>query len=153
MQLQSMGNPEFQRKWYLKFMRNFSQNCHHHFIRTRWHSDRGVKECALWLQRMVIFILQSSCTSIWFLIKSNFLLLDHFRFKIVYRLYYCHTGADYPISKLKLPKVNRPYWVPTSIGFGSLLYLTHWCFGEVSLLTRWTVKSYPDTGPSPYPWG
>ncbi|CAG2203902.1 PGAP2-interacting protein [Mytilus edulis] len=48
---------------------------------------------------------------------------------------------------------DRPYWLPTAIGFGSLLYLTHWCFGESSLVLRWVVKGYPDHGPAPYPWG
>ncbi|KAK0043047.1 PGAP2-interacting protein [Biomphalaria pfeifferi] len=43
--------------------------------------------------------------------------------------------------------------VACGIGLGSILYLTHMCLGEASLITRWTVKSYPDTGPLPLPWG
>ncbi|CAC5360999.1 unnamed protein product [Mytilus coruscus] len=64
------------------------------------------------------------------------------------------SGAD--ISEVKespSKTIDRPYWLPTAIGFGSLLYLTHWCFGESSLVLRWVVKGYPDHGPAPYPWG
>lgn len=50
-------------------------------------------------------------------------------------------------------QVARPPWFTTAIGFGSLLYLMNWVFGEVSLITRWTVRPYPFTGPQPYPWG
>ncbi|RUS85556.1 hypothetical protein EGW08_006699, partial [Elysia chlorotica] len=45
------------------------------------------------------------------------------------------------------------HWLPSGLGAGSLLYLTHMCFGEASLLTRWTVKGYPSVGPVPLPWG
>ncbi|KAK7500534.1 hypothetical protein BaRGS_00008109 [Batillaria attramentaria] len=44
-------------------------------------------------------------------------------------------------------------WVKAGAGLGSLLFLTHWCFGEVSVITRWVVAGYPDTGPQPSVWG
>lgn len=65
----------------------------------------------------------------------------------------CVSGADIVDSKLEQTCVDRPYWFPTALGFGSLLYLTQWCFGEVSLITRWTVQGYPSHGPLPNPWG
>ncbi|KAH9513982.1 Protein cwh43 [Bulinus truncatus] len=43
--------------------------------------------------------------------------------------------------------------VISGVGLGSILYLTHMCLGEASLITRWTVKGYPETGPVPLPWG
>ncbi|XP_062598080.1 PGAP2-interacting protein-like [Saccostrea cucullata] len=62
------------------------------------------------------------------------------------------SGADIVNNKEK-ERPEQPYWLPTAFGFGSLIYLTHWCFGEVSLITRWVVTGYPDHGPMPYPWG
>ncbi|KAL4230433.1 Protein cwh43 [Mactra antiquata] len=49
--------------------------------------------------------------------------------------------------------IHRPSSICTGLGFGSLLFLINWVFGEVSLITRWTVRAYPDNGPEPYPWG
>ncbi|KAK3732782.1 hypothetical protein RRG08_041092 [Elysia crispata] len=48
---------------------------------------------------------------------------------------------------------RRAHWLPCGLGLGSLFYLTQMCFGEASLITRWTVKGFPDTGPVPLPWG
>ncbi|ESO05364.1 hypothetical protein HELRODRAFT_111285 [Helobdella robusta] len=44
-------------------------------------------------------------------------------------------------------------WWKIGVGLGSLLYATQLICGEVSVITRWTVKGYPNTGPMPYPWG
>jgi len=44
-------------------------------------------------------------------------------------------------------------WVVVGCGFGSLLYSTQAVFGDVSVLSRWVVSGYPDTGPAPHPWG
>ncbi|XP_060085911.1 PGAP2-interacting protein-like [Ylistrum balloti] len=64
------------------------------------------------------------------------------------------SGADIVDHKVgEQTFIDRPRWFTTALGFGSLLYLTHWCFGEVSLITRWTVRGYPSHGPLPNPWG
>lgn len=59
-----------------------------------------------------------------------------------------------PVSQAnKDSKISGPGWVLVAVGLGALMFLTHAVFGEVSLVCRWAVSFYPDTGPPPNPWG
>ena len=48
---------------------------------------------------------------------------------------------------------ETPKWPLVAVAFGSQLFAMQWIIGEVSVIARWTVKGYPNTGPMPYEWG
>lgn len=56
-------------------------------------------------------------------------------------------------SQQPVKESGNDSWLRMGLGLGSLIYILQALFAEVSLLTRWTVNGYPDSGPSPFPWG
>ncbi|XP_064608784.1 PGAP2-interacting protein-like [Liolophura sinensis] len=122
---------------------------------TLWSSDHSVRYKSFWglILGLQVFI----CSRIWFTsfvptwwsVPANSAVIA-----IGAVATFSKILSDRPVPiQIPLPGVTRPNWLATGLGFGSLLYLTHWCFGEVSLITRWVVRGYPDPGPSGNPWG
>ena len=59
---------------------------------------------------------------------------------------------DLSSSKPTRVDTRFPGVVSTGVGFGALLFLTMFLFGDASVLSRWAVAPYPHRGPYPYPW-
>ena len=62
-------------------------------------------------------------------------------------------GPKKPSGRQGNKKSSFPGLVATGVAFGALFFLSHFLFGEASVISRWAVVPYPEVGPSPYPWG
>ncbi|XP_077984220.1 PGAP2-interacting protein-like [Glandiceps talaboti] len=60
---------------------------------------------------------------------------------------------EYPQPEAKPTSDRTPNWRHCAFGFGSLMFLTQFLYGEVSIISRWVGTGHPITGPGPNPWG
>ncbi|XP_059144809.1 PGAP2-interacting protein-like [Physella acuta] len=121
---------------------------------TLWNSDKLVRYRTFW--GLILGLHAFLASRVWFVTfapawwdnQSNSIVIAC---GVISALGYSLEEASPQVQVKQQSPVN--HWLPSGVGLGSLLCLTHMCFGEASLITRWTVKGYPETGPSPLPWG
>ncbi|XP_052283467.1 PGAP2-interacting protein-like [Dreissena polymorpha] len=121
-----------------------------------WNSDRTVRAGTCW--GMLLGFLAFVSSRIWFVTfvptwwcnTSNSAVIAVGIIAVIDQFL---EGSPSVANAASAGPMQRGPWVTTGLGFGSLLYLMNWVFGEVSLITRWTVQPYPNNGPEPYPWG
>uniref|UniRef100_H2ZJB0 PGAP2-interacting protein n=1 Tax=Ciona savignyi TaxID=51511 RepID=H2ZJB0_CIOSA len=96
-----------------------------------------------------------SMTPLWNDHKSNKVIVSLFTATIAAKLIFQQSEDAPQEEKQKKTKKDKSTYSPlvVSLGYGAVFFFLHALLGEVSIIPRYTVSGFPNTGPMPNPWG
>ncbi|XP_069780787.1 PGAP2-interacting protein-like isoform X3 [Narcine bancroftii] len=126
---------------------------------TWWSGNDQQRLCGCWgfilghILHLVIRIWYTSLDPLWTCNTFNSLMLALGTIVTLERIH-----SDFHLEKEMKSSVEKMEsdwrnWLVSGAAFGSLQFLIHWIFGEVSLVSRWAVRGHPHSGPDPNPYG
>ncbi|CAI5783820.1 Hypothetical predicted protein [Podarcis lilfordi] len=129
---------------------------------TWWSGNSLQRYCRIWgfiLGKIVLLVLRICYTSlnpVWNCTTAN-VTITVLGFVAALERTYTGTKSQKQeankIGNAAKETIHGSNWFLSGTAFGSLMFLTFWIFGEVSLVSRWAVSGHPQPGPDPNPHG